>query len=923
MCKIFELVIAVLLILSSFAFDLLAQNKQGSSTTPLTYSAIIVDAETGEPLPMAIVEIDEMGVKRYSDADGRFLLRRKPVHAKNNSCTLSISYLGYAPYKKQIKLLANSSPDTLRLQPSSYALNHVLVVGEYSSKESGKTKIKKEALEYLQPTGLQDLFMLTPGGLLRNPGLKSVQQVQMREARSSRNSALGTSIVVDDAPISNDANLQGMGNSNAEMRNNTTMNSGIDLRLLSVDQIESVEIIQGIPSVRYGNLTSGVVIMHTKTGHTPLELRVQSDPYTKLASAGKGFNVGRGQTIYIGGDYAKSNVSITNPIDSYTRLTGLLKYAYTGTGEWSPKLNLSLSYTGAIDNKKYDPEVMTSRESYKSNYNRLGVNARISMKPRSPWLESLEATLSFSYLHDLVQQEKWISPRTTLVQPLLKETGEGEGRYLPNSYFSVFETDGKPLSLFTQIRSTHRWEYKALQGLLLLGAELKWDKNKGRGTVYDPALPPNPGSSLSSRPIAYNDIPGMMPMSIFAEQTLYFPIFMNWKGELRAGLRCSKDLLLIGKGYDLSKKILFEPRIQGSISAPAFVFVGDPVLINMYLGYGKNIKMPTLAYLYPEPGYYDFVEANYYHADPDKRLLWVRTYYRDRTNPKVQVNREEKWDLGLHLKWKGAHLLLNLFYHFTDQGFQYRSNVDYMPFNRYTYDGILSAGKPSLDLFNKERVDYIQLVGKPDNSVRTEKRGLEYSLSFPEIKSMRTNLSLQGSFYKTKYGNSMPMAYSPSVVINGKSFPYIGFYEGRDNVEYSRFHTLLRTDTHIPKLRLIFSSSLQSIWFVKRQELPFVGLPNYWFDEKAKKHAGNDLDLNDPLQKQLNIPSVDALFEASKQPISVSFNMKMTKEFTRHLKVSFFVNNLITYDPIYESNLKTRHQNRKTPFFGSEIRIQF
>lgn len=33
------------------------------------------------------------------------------------------------------------------------------------------------------------------------------------------------------------------------------LNSGVDMRMISTDDIESVEIIRGIPSVEYSNLT--------------------------------------------------------------------------------------------------------------------------------------------------------------------------------------------------------------------------------------------------------------------------------------------------------------------------------------------------------------------------------------------------------------------------------------------------------------------------------------------------------------------------------------------------------------------------------------------------------------------------------------------------------------------------------------------
>lgn len=66
------------------------------------------------------------------------------------------------------------------------------------------------------------------------------------------------------------------------------VNAGVDMRNISTDNIESVEIIRGIPSVEYNDLTSGVVIIKQKQKATPVEARIKADQYGKLFSIGKG-----------------------------------------------------------------------------------------------------------------------------------------------------------------------------------------------------------------------------------------------------------------------------------------------------------------------------------------------------------------------------------------------------------------------------------------------------------------------------------------------------------------------------------------------------------------------------------------------------------------------------------------------------------
>ena len=64
---------------------------------------------------------------------------------------------------------------------------------------------------------------------------------------------------------------------------------GVDMREIPTDNIERVEVVRGIPSVKYGELTSGLINITRKRSQTPLQIRLKADEYGKLISAGKGF----------------------------------------------------------------------------------------------------------------------------------------------------------------------------------------------------------------------------------------------------------------------------------------------------------------------------------------------------------------------------------------------------------------------------------------------------------------------------------------------------------------------------------------------------------------------------------------------------------------------------------------------------------
>jgi len=82
------------------------------------------------------------------------------------------------------------------------------------------------------------------------------------------------------------ANLQELDTSSPD-GTRSSVNRGIDMRTISTDNIEKVDIVRGIPSVEYGNLTSGLVKIDRIARKTTFTARFKSDEYSKLYSMGK------------------------------------------------------------------------------------------------------------------------------------------------------------------------------------------------------------------------------------------------------------------------------------------------------------------------------------------------------------------------------------------------------------------------------------------------------------------------------------------------------------------------------------------------------------------------------------------------------------------------------------------------------------
>ena len=102
------------------------------------------------------------------------------------------------------------------------------------------------------------MLQLLPGALTVNPSLNNLGQANIREIDGNASNALGTAVILDGIPVSNDANLQAVSTSKAGARSGlqsdgmsqqTTAGRGGDLRTKGADNIESGEGISGIPRV--------------------------------------------------------------------------------------------------------------------------------------------------------------------------------------------------------------------------------------------------------------------------------------------------------------------------------------------------------------------------------------------------------------------------------------------------------------------------------------------------------------------------------------------------------------------------------------------------------------------------------------------------------------------------------------------------
>ena len=130
------------------------------------------------------------------------------------------------------------------------------------------------------------------------------------------------------------------------------------MRTLSTDDIQEVTIIRGIPSVQYGDLTSGLVKVKRRKGGNDLAARFKADMDTKLFYLSKGFEWKPSKlSLNLSADYLDNKAEPRNLLETYKRVTlsARLNKQWT-TQKMNYGAMLSFDYGGSFDNDKVDSQ---------------------------------------------------------------------------------------------------------------------------------------------------------------------------------------------------------------------------------------------------------------------------------------------------------------------------------------------------------------------------------------------------------------------------------------------------------------------------------------------------------------------------------------------------------------------------------------
>lgn len=875
----------------------------------------IKSATDNSSIPFATVFVKEAGKGCVADIDGKYSLRlnlTKDYH-------ISVSSMGYQT--REILVKSSTKRLDITLYEQSVTLKEFTVTAKYLDKIGSGVTIGQEAMEYIQPTSLTDIFSLLPGGKIGSNNMQGNSLISSRQVGADQSTSFGMGLSINGIPVQNDGmriQMSGIvGERAADEEGNVSVNTGVDLRSISTDHIESVTVVRGISSAKEGNLSSGIIKVNAKQGASPLRGRVKFDPQNKLAYLGKGFKLSDELgTLYVGADIVRSQAQIEDSRGAYNRISEQLNWSNQKKW-WGKTVNMNImeSYVTSFSNNKTDEMIETFHEKYNTRYQRVTLSAKLNAALNEPWIDDLEFMLSGDYTQNTLKHNKHVINRSVMPLQLNTKEGESEGIYLPSSYDTYYEIDNKPLNVFSQI-STQKfgsfrkdWNYS-----ILLGSSVNYTKNFGVGAVTDPLRPPFPSADYI-RPRKNRDIPALVNHAGFLETKFRYRHDHN-EANISLGIR-EVMMLNLPSTYSLDHKILWEPRLQGSYTF--YHNVEKETMSHTFrMGYGIQNKLPSADYLYPDKVYHDYIALNAFFTDESKRLLITNTKIQNPVNEKIGVNKNIKFELGYDLKINGYQLNITSFSETMKGGIEYF--ITYTPAS-YTYYYELKhkvEGKPTKEDFYSREMKTFMALQTPTNSAKIEKKGIEYRLHIPTIIPIKSEIEINGAYYYTIYSSGVPVMYRPSIMVEDQMYPYVGIYDGFEKEYASNFNTNIWINTHLPKWKLIFSNFIQIVWFQKsRLGTDVDEYPEHYMDTDGVIH---EFTLSGDAQLQrLHRSFLSSRYNENKLPISLLWNLKATKELSRNIKVSFFANNIIQISPKYRDAHYQTKRNWYKPFFGAEI----
>ncbi|MCF7886078.1 MAG: TonB-dependent receptor [Candidatus Marinimicrobia bacterium] len=862
--------------------------------------------QSKKPVSGVNIIINENKAGCATDDQGRFYIELQP-----GRYTILISHIGYKKIKDKIVI---RSGETIQ-KNYTMTINYFTIGGikVFADKKlipgdaETKTTISSGEIEHMQASSLSDIMKLVPGQRFENPGLQEKKQLSLRQSstdtEADQNSSLGTQIIIDDIPISNNANMQIDTKVNTGTIDRTTTNEGIDLRQIPADNIEKMEVIRGIPSAKYGDLTSGIVKVETKSENLDQRFKYKYNLRNKEFNLNGGFKLFDQYWNY-NFNYANSIRDIRIDDYDYSRLAGQLSHtAHLFDNLYT--LKNRIYYTRTFDEQGLREGDLLLTERYNRNYIiRYNHNSKYLISPK----QKLEISYAINYNRQNSYTKKLVTADNTYISDRLTE-GVQEGYFFQSDTAKLW-VKGRAINQYLSMEYCNSSILFSNQHNFRTGVTFRHESNNGPGRVFDPLAPPTINTAFRDRPRSYNDIPALLISSLYMEDKIKGRIWKKY--QLNLGFRLE----------NYGKNTTFFSREHGSFFNPRFNLVIYPFEnTQIRMGYGTTSKAPPLSMLYPNPLYYDVADINRYSEVDSLRLAVISTHVFSRKNPSLQGSKQIKREISIDQKIGKFGLTLTGYLNKTENGFS-RSLVEPIFLYKYDYPNWQPGYKDTTGKYIRDSVS--TSFSKYENSRETLSRGIEFSLRTAPLTPLAMRFRLEAAYNQTESIDNSYDYSSTYLMDNDINKEVLPFWNPVD-VESENLLINYRMEFQVRKLGAWITLEAQQVVFDKDR---YHGLA----DSLAIGYI-SDQGKTVSFDKQERTPDMNSTYkriypdywskEENKQNIWL-FNLRVSKALSRGAEVSFFVNNFFNSHPLYQrkrTSQGTVSYTRLNPdlFFGVEF----
>lgn len=897
-------------------------------------SGKVIDV-VGKNISRASIKIIETNQFAISNEKGEFKLNAKK-HEKA-ILHIEISYIGYQKLSRIIQPISNINLGTLVLKELNLSLEGIEINAKsnFEGSSNSSLMISRDIIEQIPALSLSDLLNQIPNKKTVAPSLQNVQGLTLRSAFSPVNTgrnvyemsnAFGVAIIVDGNTINNNLNMQsynpgiyGSSASGSSINissyglNGTPTGTysgdfaygGIDLRQIPANQIESIEVIAGVPSAKYGDLSDGAVLVERQAGKSPAQISMQLRDNATSYGFSQGFGLGeKAGNLNVGLNYVNSFADNRDKLKAYNRLNLSTMYTNYFGVQKELKNTISLDYGRNLDGVKRDTDDQNAKMVKFNSWN-FSVANRTFYNVNHQFLKNISLNLKLSNGHQVSYTEQLVNNPYILVSDATS-TGIHEGSYAAGIYNAQSLIDGRPLGLSAKLDFNSEFNALGINHFLGYGLSYSYGANNGLGQVLDPSRPRTltamgGNSSGTNRSERYYDFSLAVPQNDigFYVEDYFTTRIANRNLNVRAGMR-----------YDIQNNLpSFSPRINVNYEWNKNLRFG--------LAYGIGYKSPALGQRYPGPTYFEFPVVNAYNGNVKESIYLVYVNRYDPSAKGLKPANSQTIEFSSQYKLKKYHFSFNAFYKNFRNGIG-NTRVDQrvtLPTYSYTFR---EGEQPLLTQTGNKTI--LANYYKFDNNLASNNQGFDLIFSTPEYKAIATSFNISGGLFRTK-NKAENLHYSTFDATNTRpDYALIGIYPANRSTSYSSNGRISST-THLPKISLFIRFVAEFSLLQKTIQAPNAGIPIAYYTNDYRYITIANFDQKDPNYGHLYKPDSELNLDNIPKIIP-NFHLSIGKEIKKRFKFSFNVHNVFNYQPYYINSSKNYIYPNQAPTFGAELSLK-